>query len=62
MTGTLIRCSCCARGEHVAYANLVSGEVSFRKDVHGRKHSLTMALSDLVQLLDPKGTSFTAVR
>lgn len=62
MTGTLLQCTCCYRGEHLAFANTQTGCVEFRKDFHGRKHSLSLALDQIVAILDPHGTSYTSVR
>ena len=58
--GTAQRCGCCGT-KVVAVARPSEGVLEIQKQVHGSVHLKKYDLGDLVDLLDPKGTSFTAV-
>lgn len=61
--GTLQRCDCCngsAVGLAMAYPQ--DGVLVVRKRSNGTHHTKEFDLRELVTMLDPKGTSFTAVR
>ena len=62
MSDNLIqRCGCCSTRPIVAVARPADGVLEVKKTVHGTSHVKEFPLSDLVNMLDPKGTSFTAV-
>ena len=60
-TGTAQRCDCDGR-EVMAVADLQRGMLEVRDRRHGTAHHRAWHLSELVNLLDPRGTSYTAVK
>lgn len=60
--GTLLPCSCCERGVHTVKADADLQALIVRRRAYGTIHTGVYSLSDIVGLLDPHGTSFTAVR
>lgn len=59
-TGTAQRCDCHHQAI-LAFAKPSQGILEVRDKQHGTHHLKSWTLADLVSILDPKGTSFTAV-
>ena len=59
--GTLLKCNCCEDGVHAARADTDLQALIVRRRSDGTTHTGVYRLSELVALLDPHGTSFTAV-
>jgi len=57
---TALKCDC-HRHETLAVGNPQEGCISIRDRRHGTSHDLSLALSQIVQMLDPEGTSFQPV-
>ncbi len=58
--GTAQMCGCCDM-KTVAVSRPTEGVLEVVKKTHGEFHSREFDLGELVTMLDPKGTSFTAV-
>lgn len=53
---TWLTCDCCDR-ETLAVADLLEGRLEIRDRRHGTVHHVTMNVIQVVQLLDPQGTT-----
>lgn len=59
--GTALKCLCCETAT-MAKSFPDRGEIEIRDRQHGRFHTGSWSLTELVKMLDPHGTSFRPVQ
>ncbi len=59
--GTALRCKCC-KTKTVAVSYPDDGKIEIRKRAHGQDHVAGFSLRELVEMLDPAGTSYQPVK